>query len=214
MTWMQAAPVIVVGAIFDAVRIFFEWFWFFGPAVGALYCTAKVSGTIGTSLGGTLCGGLASVAGYFGSPALVAFGTVMAIAVGLLGWMVVGLFLLVKNPRIFKENAGHALWFITSLAISEVPILGSAPALSVILWKMYATQIKKDKVVLKQYNEQHAAQLLQERNEQAQTAQFMQIRAAQSAQLEEQEAESEAAYAEAAEDEENNEAAREGEIPE
>ena len=75
-------PVLVLCVIFDALRAFFSMFWFFGPALAALYCTSKVSGAIGETAGGLFCGTGAAVAGFYGFVPAAIFGTVMAMAVG------------------------------------------------------------------------------------------------------------------------------------
>jgi len=182
MTLLKALPVLAIAGLFDALRLLFEQFWFFGPALAGLYCTSKVSGVIGTVAGTAICGASATAAGYFGSPVFIALGTVMAIAVGLSGWMTVGLILIMTNGRIFKENEYHALWFAFSLLISEVPIIGSFPALIVITWKMYDTQIKKDEVLMKKYQKETGEALLRERNQRI--AELMQESDIQSAQAE------------------------------
>ena len=164
---MKASPVLIVTGIFDALRFVCEQFWFFGPALAAIYCTAAVSEKIG-SLGGATaagCGMVAGVAGYFGEPAIAAFGVVMAIAVGLFGWMTVGLILIMTNGRIFEEHEGHALWFAASLLISETPIIGSIPGLTGVTIKLYYTQIKKDKENFAKYKKEQAAQQLQEQKQ-------------------------------------------------
>lgn len=189
---MKASPVLAVCFVFDAVRFVFEQFWFFGPALAAVYCTANVGGVVstwsagllGTKTAAAVCGASATVVGSLGAPAIAAFGVVMAIAVGLFGWMTAGLMLMMTNARIFKENEGHALWFGFSLLISEVPIIGSLPALTGVTVKMYSTQIKKDKESLKKYEKETAAARLQEQNQQ--TAYLMQSSAAMEAQQNEQ----------------------------
>ncbi len=179
MTWPKASLVLVIAGIFDALRIFFEMFWFFGPALATVYCTSKVGEWVGSLWGLTAaaCTATGGAVGYFSSPVTTVFGAVMAMAVGLFGWMTVGLVLLITNSRIFKENA---MWFASSLAISEVPIIGSLPALTGTMIKMYSTQIKKDKEALKKYEKETADAQAQERNQQV--AYLMQARAAQQAQ--------------------------------
>ena len=81
------------------------------------------------------------------------------------------------NARIFKANAANGLWFIGSLLISEIPIFGSIPAITVSVWRMYSVQIKKERAELKKYQEERAAIELQERRQQA--AYLMQMQAAQ-----------------------------------
>jgi len=184
MTWMKALPVLSICLIFDAVRFLFEQFWFFGPALAVVYCTNKTGEWAGSLWGLTAaaCTAAGGVVGYFGVAALTAFGVVMAIAVGLFGWLTVGLILIIFNGRIFKENEGHTLWFIFSLLISETPIIGSLPGLTGITIKMYHTQIKKDKHAIKKYKEEQANIQLQERNEKI--TNLMQTNIAESAQAE------------------------------
>lgn len=200
MTWAKASPVLVVCVIFDALRIFFEQFWFFGPALAAVACTGVVSSVVG-ELGGltaAACTAGAGVLGYFGAAPIEAFGVIMAMAVGLMGWLAIGLMLIVSNARIFEENAGHALWFAGSLLISEVPIVGTIPALTIIVWRMYRTQIKKETAALQKYEGEQAAALAEEQRErQRQAAELMQAHAAQLAAAEQQEAMNDVAYEQA-----------------
>lgn len=175
MTWMKALPVLVACLIFDALRFMFNQFWFFGPVLIGIGTSAMVGGVTG-KVAGVIAGG----ASVLGAPELQVFGIVMAMAVGLFGWCTVGLLLMITNARIFKENAGNALWFIASLGISEIPFIGALPALTGTVVKMYSTQIKKEKRALKQYEQQQATERLQERKQQI--AELMQVRAAQLAQ--------------------------------
>jgi len=177
MTWGKATPLFVIAVIFDALRFMCEQLWLFGPALSALYCTVKVSDVVGTTLGGFLCTTAAGTVGFVSAPALEALGIVMAIAVGLFGWLTIGLLLIMTNARIFKENAANTVWFMVSLLISEVPLVGSVPALTGTLWRMYSVQIKKDREAFKKYEGEQAAEQLQERRQQA--AQLMQAQAAE-----------------------------------
>lgn len=176
MTWTKVLPVLIISLVFDAFRLFFEMFWFFGPALAALYCTAKVSGVVGTTLGGFACTAGAGVVGFMGAGPLAAFGVVMAMATGLLGWMTVGLIVIMTNGRLFKENAGHSLWFIGSLMVSEVPFIGALPAITLSIVRMYRTQIKNDVIAFATFEKTR----IEERNraQQEQLAELMQARAA------------------------------------
>ncbi len=150
MTWTKAMPVMAVALIFDALRLMAEFLWLLGPALGAAVCTAYVSDKIGTTVGGAACAAGASVVGFYGSPAFSALGVVMAMAIGLLGWLTIGLWVLVTNSRLLSENAG-TLWFGGSLLVSEVPFLGAIPALTGTLWRLYSAQIKSDKEKIEKY---------------------------------------------------------------
>jgi hypothetical protein len=179
MTWGKAIPVLVVCLVFDALRLFFDMFWFFGPAIATLYCTAKVSDTVGTFTGGALCGLVATAGGVAGFEVIAPFGIIMAIAVGLAGWMTIGLWLLLKNARIFEENA---VWFASSLLVSEIPIVGGIPVLTGIVSKMYSTQIRKEQLELKKYEERHSAEIKREQEREAlQQMQIQRLRAQEEA---------------------------------
>jgi hypothetical protein len=206
MTWSRATPVLTVAIIFDFVRLIFEWFWFFGPAFATIYCTAKVGGVFTTWTAGILgaktaalacsgavlgvVAGATAITGGISAEAITVFGIVMAMAVGLLGWLTVGIILFLSNERIFKENA---MSFVISLMISETPIIGSLPAITISVWRMYHNQIKIEKAALKKWEKENADAQAQERNQQA--LQIRQIQNAQWAQIEEQEAANEELYA-------------------
>lgn len=165
MTWGKATPALVISGIFDALRLMFVGFIFFGPAMAGLYCDYKVSDWVGSALGLTkaACASGAVALGFFGAPALMAFGTIMAMATGFAGWLVVGGWLMITNSRIFKENA---LWFVGSLLFSEVPFIGAIPAITVSVWKMYSNQIKLEKVAFAKWKKEQSATQLQEQRQQ------------------------------------------------
>ena len=172
MTWSKASPVLVVAVIVDLARAFFEMFWFFGPAIAAMGCTGVVNNFIGTSVASVVgkvvavtCTGAAGAAGFFGSEVTIVFGTIMAIAVGLMGFIVLGILILTTNARLFRVNMTGSLWFLGGLAISEIPFIGTFPAFSVILWKLYRKQIKIEGTALKKYQAEQAALIQQEREQ-------------------------------------------------
>ena len=120
-------PTIVMSGTFDTVRLFFTFFWFLGPALAALYCTAKASGVLsswtfgwlGMKTAAIVCSGVAAVVGTAAVEATTPIGVVMAMATGLIGWLVIGMKMVMTNARIFKENLFS---FVVSLAVSEVPL--------------------------------------------------------------------------------------------
>lgn len=166
MSWGRAVPILLICVVFDALRFICEQFWFFGPAIAAAYCTTQGIAA------GMACTTAVAAIGFFGATAITAFGVIMAMAVGLFGWMTIGLVLIMTNARIFKENASSALHFAIGLLVSEIPIIGTLPAFTISVAKMYHTQIKKEKEELKQYEKEHAAELqAAERREQQQITQ-------------------------------------------
>lgn len=193
MTWSRATLVLVLAIVFDALRAFFELFWFFGPAIAAFYCTSATNDVVGTSVSSVAgkvvavtCSAASGVAGFFAGPALVAFGVVMAMAIGFLGWMTIGLIIIMTNPRILKENKGNGVWFIASLLISELPIIDALPSFTITLFRMYSVQIKTERKAWQEYEKAHLAEQRQERDQQI--AEYNEARATQLAQLQEQEA--------------------------
>lgn len=199
MSWGKAAPVLIVCLIFDALRFMFEQFWLFGPLFIGIGTNALAGGGTFGHIAGTVVGG---AAGIFGAGAIEVIGIVMAMAVGFLGWMTVGLMLVLTDARIFKENAGNALWMLFSLGISEVPLVGTVPVLTATTWKMYHAQIKKEERALKQYEKEQVESRRQEQEMQAgQIMQAMQTQAAENAEAENQEAANDAVYDQAAYDE-------------
>ena len=203
MTWGKAAPVLVISAVFDAVSFMFDWFIFFGPALAAVTCTAVVSGPLstwtlgafGTKTAAFACVNVAGVAGFFGAGVIESFGIIMAMVTSFAGWLVILIILLVFNQRIFKENA---LWFGGSLLVSEIPLLGSLPVITFVVWRMFSNQIKTEKAAKAKWEKEQADAQKQERNQQV--AQMMRVQQAQRA---EQEAANDARYdqTEAANDE-------------
>lgn len=180
MTWGKTAPALILAILFDLMRMFFNFFWFFGPALLGAYCVAKTGDVflIGKVLAAG-CAAAAGVAGFYTSTATVAFGTVMAMATGFAGWIAVGGWMMLTNARIFKENA---VWFVASLAVSEVPFVNAIPALTGVTWRMYSRQIKMEKVAYKKYKEdQQAAELLERRQQEEQLMQAEQAQAEQRA---------------------------------
>lgn len=143
MTWKGASWVLAIAALFDALRYFFLLFWLFGPAVAALYCTAQVSGVVGTTIGGAVCGAGAIAGGYLGAPALIAFGTIMAIAVGFAGWLAITFCIFATNRRALGENPFAALWLLGGIGASVF----------IMAWGIYRTQIKKELEELKKYEQ-------------------------------------------------------------
>lgn len=188
MTWGKALPVILVAGIFDLVRLFFEMFWFFGPAMAAVYCTSEATGiltkytlgVLGAKTAGIACSAAAVAGGVAASEMIEVFGVIMAIATGFLGFMVLGLWIITTNARIFKANESGALWFIGSFCISEIPLIGSVPAFSIALYRLYSTQIRVEKASLQKWEKEHAQEIAdQRRAQQQQAAYLMQARTAE-----------------------------------
>lgn len=173
MTWVKATPVLLTAGIFDATRVFFELFWFFGPVLGAVVCTASVNNFLGASVGGavgnvvaTVCTVVAGTAGAYGVALTTSFGVIMSMVFGMFGFLTLGLWILMTNARIFKAEASGVVWFMGSFVLSEIPFIGAIPSFTITLFKLYRTQIRVEKAAFKQFQKEQAAKELQEHREQ------------------------------------------------
>jgi hypothetical protein len=162
MTWGRALPKLVVAGIFDLLGLLCDMLWFFGPALAGVACTAGASNYLPTSFAALVCGAGATFLGVAGAAALIPAGTVLAMAVGLFGWLTLFLWLSISNKSIFKANG---LWFASSLLFEEIPLINALPLLTGILIKMYATQIRTEKAAYKKYEGERAAQEAAERQQ-------------------------------------------------
>jgi hypothetical protein len=161
MTWPKAGPVLALAVLFDAIRIFFQFFWFFGPALAVGYCKVGIENAAASYA----CVGAASTVGYFGAPIFMYLGSIGAIIAAIAGWMVVGLVVVSTNFRILYVNARTLLHYVMGLGVSLIPFVGSLPTLSVTMWLQYSLQIAHDKEKYTQWQKQNAAQMARERNE-------------------------------------------------
>ncbi|MEK7101672.1 MAG: hypothetical protein AAB882_00770 [Patescibacteria group bacterium] len=194
-TWKEASTILVLVAagIFDAIKAFFNMFWFFGPALAAWYCAKVAGGWVGSLWGLTTaaCTALAVKTGALAAAVTIPFGTVMADATALSGYLVVGTLVLWTNMRILKTLTNGVLKFSASAGASAIPLVGALPFFTFTLWRLYRTQIRLEKKAFKKWESANAAAKLQQRNQQ--TAQILDFQAARRVQSQrEQAAEQEA----------------------
>ncbi len=176
MTWKKASPFLVVAGIFDALRYMFLAFWFFGPALAALYCTIKVGDVVGTTIGGFACTTGAVVVGFFGAPVFAAFGTIMAIATAFAGFLTIFLLLALFNRRVFKEPT-TLLWALVGLGIS----------ITITVWRLHSAQIKVEKVAFQKWEKETAdARQREQQRRTLQAQQSQQMQAVQAEQMAQQ----------------------------
>ncbi|OYV27805.1 MAG: hypothetical protein B7W98_00975 [Parcubacteria group bacterium 20-58-5] len=189
MTRPKSMPIIVVAGLFDAIRLFFEAFWFWGPALAGLYCTVKGSalvsswtlGIAGVKTTAALCSAAAIAGGTAVSEITTPLGVVMADAMALIGFLVLGLWILLGNARLLKAVTEAPLWFSGAFALSGLPLIGSFPFFSVVLWKLYGAQIEAESAAHAKWKRENADALRQE--QQQRVAQVMQLQQLQAAQV-------------------------------
>lgn len=199
MTRGKRLPIVVVAGVFDAIRLFFEFFMITGPALAALWCTSHAGdtldkwtfGLLGLKTAALACSAGAAAIGAAGSEITMPLGAVMSAVVGLIGFLVLGLWIVMTNARLFKVMTAAPIWFVGAFALTEIPFIGAIPVYSIILWRLYGSQIRIEQAALKQWEADHAARLRQRREEQA--AQLAQVQQARLAQAEQEQQEQEAA---------------------
>ncbi len=154
MTWAKATPTLIFAVVFDGLRLMFEWFWIFGAVLSGLLASGVVSQYTGSSAVGNSTGAvIGSLVGIFGGPELEVFGFIMAFAIGIAGWLSIVLWLVFTNSRIFKRNKMSLLWIMLGFGASEIPFIGSIPAITITMWRMYHTQIKEERILLKKWED-------------------------------------------------------------
>lgn len=206
MTWPKAImPVLIVAGVFDLLRAFFNLFWFFGPAIAALYCSSTVSDMIGSVWGLTkvACDMAAVAAGVYFSPVIASFGVIMADAVALLGFLLLTALVFGTNARILKTVQTAMMQIGASFGIAALPFIGAIPTFTITLYKLYRRQIKLEKAAYKKWEKAQAAE--KNRNREQEAAEIIQARNAQAVQMQQQEAANDEMYAEAEQEKEPRE---------
>lgn len=197
MTWGKAAPILAVAGLFDLLRLFFSLFWFLGPALAALYCTVNASetlanwtfGLLGVKTAAVACSAGAAAIGAAGVAVTAPFGIVMAMATGFAGFLVLGLWIIMANARIFKASATGAFQLVASFGMSEIPFIGALPVFTIALWKLYKNQIQVEQAAYKKWEKEQEEAGAQTRRQQAvQAMQRQQAQVAEQNQFMEQQA--------------------------
>lgn len=166
----RAYAIVVLILGLELLQLFFVFFWLTGPAMAAVGCTSITNDLVGadlSSLGGKfsalVCAAAAATAGFYLSPALVYFGSVVAMVVGFFTWMTLGLILILTDSRVFVENPRSLVWYISGLAVSLIPLANGFFELTLTAGRILRTQMKTERAKLKAWEAAHAKQLAQER---------------------------------------------------
>ena len=179
MTRREASLVVAAAVVFDLLRLLCIFFWFLGPAVAAIYCVNKVGAWVGSVWGLTekVCGLAAGAAGIYASAATIWLGAILADAVALIGFLTLGMIIIITNRRILKTAASAPLQFAGAFGVSAVPFIGSIlPVFTFILFRLYRGQIRVEKAAHKKWQEETAA--ARKEAQEQQRAQLLQQQAA------------------------------------
>lgn len=151
MTWSKAAPVLITAAITDAMRAFFALFFITGPILIGVATNAAASQYVGTFLGKYIGAALGTAVLLTTGAGLEVFGIIMAMCIGLLGWLVSVLLLLLGGVSLMQSR----MFFLSLMSLigSEAPIVNAAPFLTPSVFFMVRGQINEDA----ERNKQHQA---------------------------------------------------------
>lgn len=165
MTWRSPSAIFTlsVAVTFDILRFASAQLWLFGPALAGLYCQQKLVGTLGETISTAVCATGASFLGVEASPTFMTLGVVLAMAVGILGWLTVGALVIFTNERLIRESVQNTYWLAGGLLVSEIPFIDSLPALTATVLKLYSSQIKRDAQILRAYKAEKASREREER---------------------------------------------------
>lgn len=185
---VEAAPILAAFIVLDLLRAFFQFFWFFGPAVAAIVCTAGVNSLIDTSLvdaGGKIVAAGCAAAGVAGGVVASGFttslGIIAAEAIGFFSFLSLKLWMNMSS-RMRTVHKNTTLWQMGSFLLSELPFAGAFPVYSLFVWISIGKAIQMEKEELKKWEEATAAA------RQKQQMQMAQAQAIGQVQAEEQEA--------------------------
>ena len=145
MTWGRAVPILGICVVFDLLKLFCNFLWFFGPLLAAASVYGPLANYLGSWLASMLAGLTGVAAGVSAGFIFEALGAALAMFVALIGWLTVAILLAMANPRIFDVRLGHWLWVLIGWAFSEVPFLDAAPTMTGTVGGMYYRQIKHEK---------------------------------------------------------------------
>ena len=148
MTWVKATPVIGVTIFFDALRIACNLLWALAPLIIGAGTYSAVGGATGSETVAAGAGVFATWASLYGMPFFVALGTVLAMAVGLMGWLSLVFLLVLSNTRVLKEIFQNPTYFLLGLGTTQIPFLSMIPALTMTTVQLYRRQIKKEQAAL------------------------------------------------------------------
>lgn len=173
MTWGKSFLLLSISVIFDFLRAFFALLFITGPALVGVVSGAVASQYLGSWLGGAV-GAAAGAVSFLGAPELEAFGAIMALVVGLLGWMLVMALLLLSGVSLFGGGGRRFLQMAFSLFVSEIPILDAAPALTPNVYLIIRAQRKEDREAAEKYAAAYATQIQEQQQEQRARAEEIQ----------------------------------------
>lgn len=175
MTGGRATLLFAPAVLLDALKFACTQLWFFGPALIALAGSAAVGGGwFGAAVGTIIGAGAAATAGA----AIEMIGVILALAVGLLGWMLLLTLMIFMGIQPLHSRNFTAV--LVGFILSEIPFIDAVPSFTVSMWRVVQGQRKADKEARKKWQAENAEAIKQqERMNRVQMKQQLELQAAQ-----------------------------------
>ena len=170
MTWAKAAPVIAVSATFDVLRIACDLLWFFAPLIIGSGTASAVSSATGSQTLGYAAGIITGGLSVLGMPFFVALGTILAMAVGMMGWLILVFTIMLTNTRLIREIFANPMHFLLGLGATQIPFISAIPVLTLTAFRLYRKQISMEKAALQAWQMANQSQLVAAQDAQMQRA--------------------------------------------
>lgn len=116
-------------------------------------------GGAGSVLVGTLVGGVVT---FFAAPIVIFIGLIFAAIFAFIGWLVLGLMILMGNRRMFAYGAFDFIWFIAAFAGAMMPFVGGLPFMSGTLFFLFRKQIHAERKLLQKWQAEEAKRVAEQ----------------------------------------------------
>jgi hypothetical protein len=186
MTGSKTAILIGLSLLFDAIKFMCTQLWFFGPFfIGLVGSAVTGGGWFGVAVGTIITTALALTAGA----ALEMMGLVLAMAIGIFGWLVV-----LSAMFSFRMKPFHNRSFLKTMLgmlVTEIPFVDALPSFTISVWMIIREEKKADRAALAEYKAAEAARLAREQRWQQLQQRALEEQAANDIEAQEAEAEAE-----------------------
>lgn len=190
MTGGKVTLLVSFALLFDALKFMCTQLWFFGPALIALAGSVAVGGGwFGAAVGTIIGAGAAATVGA----AIEAVGIILALVVGLVGWIILFTLMIAMGIQPFGEK--HFITTLFGFLVSEIPFIDAVPSFTISMWRIVQGERKADREARKKWETENAA-LIKRRQREALLAQ-KQLAALQAGEEQAAQEEADAAQAEA-----------------
>jgi hypothetical protein len=185
MNAMKATILMSLALVFDVLKFMATQLWIFGPALvggAAGVAVASQYGALAGKAAGLITGAASGAAELI--PGVAAgvelIGVILALAIGLLGWLILITVMASFRIRFFKGESRNFLRLFVGFLVSEIPLIDALPSFTVSTWLIIRGEYKAQKEAKAKYDAEYGAFLKQQqRTQNIEQKQLLQLQAAQ-----------------------------------